>query len=285
MRQKFSASFNSPDEVIEAPLVRSEHVELAGLMISHDIHEPGWHWAEHVGPIAGTEFCETRHVGYVLSGRMHVVMKDGEEFDVEHGDVYFLPPGHDTWVVGDEVWESVAWMGARTWLMPLNTLKERVLATVVFTDIVDSTGIASRLRDRAWADLVAAHDRRITETVDRYQGRIVKLTGDGMLAVFDGAARAVRCALACDDAVSDLGVSLRAAVHTGEIEVSGEEIHGMSVHEAARILEIAGEHEVLLSGVTADLVSDEGLRFEDRGEHEIRGAGARRRLYAASVVS
>ena len=284
MRQKFSASFNSPDEVIEAPLVRSEHVELAGLMISHDIHEPGWHWAEHVGPITGTEWCETRHVGYVLSGRMHVVMKDGDEFDIEQGDVYFLPPGHDTWVVGDKAWESLAWMGARTWLMPLNTLKERVLATIVFTDIVDSTGIAGRMGDRAWADLVAAHDRRITETVDRYQGRIVKLTGDGMLAVFDGAARAVRCALACDDAVSDLALSLRAAVHTGEIEVSGEEIHGMSVHEAARILEIAGEHEVLLSGVTADLVSDEGCRFEDRGEHELRGVGARRRLYAASVV-
>lgn len=284
MREEFFASFNSPDEVIEAPLVRSEHVELKGMMIAHDTHEPGWQWSKHVGPVAGTELCESRHVGYALAGQIHVVMRDGDEFDIKQGEVYFLPPGHDSWVVGDEVWETISWMGARTWLMPLNTLKERILATFVFTDIVDSTGIAGRLGDRAWADLLAAHDQRITDAVDRYRGRVVKLTGDGMLALFDGAARAVRCALACDDAVSELGISLRAAVHTGEVEVAGEEIHGMSVHEAARILEMAGEHEVLLSGITADLVSDAGLTFENRGEHEMRGTGRTQRLFAASLV-
>lgn len=280
MRERFARNFASPDEVIEAEGVRSEHVDIGGVVVAREVHEPGWRWSEHVGPIVGTEWCESRHLGYVVRGSLHVLTKDGLEFDLGEGDVFDLPPGHDAWVVGDSPFENVAWMGARTWLMPLGSLKERVLATLVFTDIVDSTGTARRLGDRAWADLVAVHDQRLEDLVEHYRGRIAKLTGDGMLAVFDGTARAIRCAQACHGAVSDLGLSLRAAVHTGEVEVAGDEIHGLAVHEAARILGVAQDHEVLVSATSVGLAADAGLKFDDRGEHRLRGVPGKQRLFA-----
>lgn len=282
MRDHYARSFASPDEVIEIEGVRSEIVELGGITLARDIHQPGWRWSTHVRPLVGTEWCESRHVGYVLRGQLHVLMKEGVEFDIREGDVMDLPPGHDGWVVGDEVLETLSWMGARTWLMPLHTLKERVLVTLVFTDIVDSTGIAGRLGDRAWADLLASHDQRMADAVDHFRGRIAKLTGDGMLAVFDGAARAIRCAMACNKAVANLGLSIRAAVHTGEIEVAGDEIHGLAVHEAARILELAPKGEVLVSATTTDLAREAGLSFEDRGKHKLRGVSHQRHLFAVA---
>ncbi len=219
-------------------------------------------------------------MGYMISGTLRVLMEDGEEFDVREGDVFYLPPGHDSWVIGDVAVETLSWMGARTWLLPLQTLKERVLASLVFTDLVDSTGVARRLGDRGWADRLEAHNRRISDTVEHFQGRIVDRAGDGMLAVFDGAARAIRCAAECDGVVRELGLRVRAAVHTGEIEVAGDEIHGMVIHETARILELATEGEVLVSAGTVDLAGESGFSFEDRGEHDLRGVGAKRRLFA-----
>jgi class 3 adenylate cyclase len=282
MRDRYTRSFASPDEVIEIEGVRSEIVDLGGITLARDTHQPGWRWSTHVRPLVGTEWCESRHVGLVLKGRMHVLTIDGAEFDVAEGDVIDLPPGHDAWVVGDEVLVTVAWMGARTWLMPLHALKERVLVTLVFTDIVDSTGTARRLGDRAWTELLASHDQRLADVVDQFRGRVAKLTGDGMLAVFDGAARAIRCALTCRKAVSDLGLSIRAAVHTGEIGLVGDEIHGLAVHEASRILKVAQANEVLVSATTADLVRDAELSFDDRGEHELRGLNDLRRLFAVT---
>jgi class 3 adenylate cyclase len=280
MHERFARNFGSPDETIEAEGVVSDHVDLKGMTVARDTHQPGWRWSVHVRPLVGGDWCETRHLGYVLRGQLRVVMREGVEFDLREGDVFDLPSGHDAWVVGDDVFETLSWMGARTWLMPLLSLKERVLATLVFTDVVDSTGAARRLGDRAWADLLSTHNQRIADIVDHFQGRLVDRTGDGMLAVFDGAARAIRCALECDSAVIDLGLRLRAAVHTGDIEVAGDEIHGMVVHEAARMLELAGAGDVLVSSGTVDLARDAGLSFEDRGEHELRGVGASSRLLA-----
>jgi class 3 adenylate cyclase len=285
MREPYARNFDSSDEVIEAERVRSEHVDMSGVTLARDIHQPGWRWSEHVRPLVGTEWCESRHLGYVLGGRLHVVTKEGTEFDLREGDVFDLPPGHDSWVLGDDVFESLSWMGARTWLMPLHSLKERVLATLVFTDVVDSTDIARRLGDRAWTELLTVHDQRIGDVVDQFRGRILKFTGDGMLAIFDGAARAIRCAKACDRAVGDLGLSLRGAVHTGEVEVAGDEVHGLVVHEAARILEMAREHEVLVSATTVELAGETGLSFEDRGEHQLRGAAESRRIFAVADFS
>lgn len=282
MRDRYARTFASPDEVIEIEGVRSEIVDLGGITLARDTHQPGWRWSTHVRPLVGTEWCESRHVGLVLRGQMHVLTRDGAEFDVTEGDIIDLPPGHDAWVVGNEILVTVAWMGARTWLMPLHALKERVLVTLVFTDIVDSTGTAQRLGDQSWTALLASHDQRLADVVDQFRGRVAKLTGDGMLAVFDGAARAIRCALVCRKAVADLGLRIRVAVHTGEIELVGDEIHGLVVHEASRILKVAQVNEVLVSATTADLARDAELRFEDRGEHELRGLNEHRHLFAVT---
>lgn len=282
MRDRFAKNFDSPDDVIEVEGLRSEIVDLGGVTMARDTHQPGWRWSTHVRPLVGTEWCESRHVGLVLKGRSHVVTKDGAEFDFAEGDVIDVPPGHDAWVVGAEALVTVTWMGVRTWLMPLQTLRERVLVTLVFTDIVDSTGTAVRLGDRIWTELLAGHDQRLADLVDQFRGRVAKLTGDGMLAVFDGAGRAIRCALACSKAVAELGLSIRVAVHTGEIELLGDEIHGLAVHEAARILKVARQDEVLVSATTADLIRDPDLTFEDRGRHQLRGLDDDRQLFAAT---
>ena len=177
MRDRFARSFSAPDEVIEAEKVRSEHVALGGVVLAREVHQPGWRWSEHVRPVVGTDWCESHHIGYVVRGTLRVITRDGAEFDLSTGDVFDLPPGHDAWVLGDTPFEDIVWMGARTWLMPLSTLKERVLATMVFTDIVDSTGMARSMGDRAWADLLATHDQRLADVVEQYRGRIAKMTG------------------------------------------------------------------------------------------------------------
>ena len=209
-------------------------------------------------------------------------MKDGTEFDCRPGDLTDIPAGHDGWVLGDEPFEMLAWMGGTTWLSPLQTLKERVLVTLLFTDIVDSTGAASRLGDQKWTDLLGNHDQRIADAVDRYRGRVVKLTGDGVLAVFDGVARAIRCAMACQQVAKDLDLSIRAAVHTGEVELAGDEIHGLAVHEASRMMSQAEPGEVLVSDFTKAFASDSQLLFEDKGKVELRGLGGSVRLHSVS---
>jgi class 3 adenylate cyclase len=196
-----------------------------------------------------------------------------------------IPAGHDAWVLDDEPLETLAWMGGTTWLSSVQTLKERVLVTLMFTDIVDSTAAAQRLGDRAWGDLLNGHNQRMADTVDRYRGQLVKLTGDGVLAVFDGAARAIRCAITCRREANDLGLTIRAAVHAGEVELAGEEIQGVAVHEASRIMSHARPGEVLVSDITRAFARDPQLQFDDRGEVELRGLEGTVRLHAATDVT
>jgi len=273
-------SFSAPDEVIELPTVRSEIVVKGGLTVSHDIQQPGWRWSTHIRPIVGTEWCQVRHIGVVLRGRMQVLLEDGTEFTAGPLDVIDIPAGHDAWTIGDEPVETISWTGAKGWLAPLESMSDRILATIVFTDIVDSTTRATRIGDRAWADLMAVHEARTRDVLGRYRGREVKMTGDGVLAVFDGAGRAIRCALALRDAGSDLGVVIRAAVHTGEVDVAGTDIRGLAIHEASRMLGVAAAGGVVISAATAALAGDLGLDLEDLGEHELRGLSGRRRLFA-----
>lgn len=141
----YTRNFEEPDDVIELPLARSEIISLGGVSLAHDIQQPGWHWAAHVKPAVGTDWCESHHVGYVMRGRMAVRMRDGTEFEIGPGELMDVPAGHDSWILGDEPFESLAWVGATTWLAPLQTLKDRVLVTLLFTDIVDSTWTARRL--------------------------------------------------------------------------------------------------------------------------------------------
>jgi class 3 adenylate cyclase len=280
--ERYVRSFAAPDEVVEIETVRSEMITQGGMTVSHDVQQPGWRWSVHIRPLVGTEWCQVRHIGVVLRGRIGYLLEDGTEFEAGPLDLMDIPPGHDAWVIGDEPLETIAWTGARGWISPLETLSERVLATVLFTDIVDSTGTAMRMGDRAWADTLNSHEVRTRETVERFRGKVIKTTGDGILATFDGAARAVRCAVALRDTAGDLGIQIRAAVHTGEIESTGSDIRGLAIHEASRLLGMAGAQEILVSAVTASLAGDAGIVFEDRGEHEMRGLVGPRRIYAVA---
>jgi class 3 adenylate cyclase/pimeloyl-ACP methyl ester carboxylesterase len=157
---------------------------------------------------------------------------------------------------------------------------DRVLATVLFTDIVDSTRRATELGDRRWRGVLDALDARAAAEVGRFRGRVVKQTGDGMLATFDGPARAIRCAGAVADAARGLGLEVRAGLHTGEIELRGSDVSGLAVHIGARIAALAGPGEVLVSSTVRDLVVGSGLEFDERGEHELRSIDGRWGLLA-----
>jgi class 3 adenylate cyclase len=157
---------------------------------------------------------------------------------------------------------------------------DRVLATVLFTDIVTSTERSARVGDRKWKDLLDEHDTLIRRELERHRGRLVKTTGDGILATFDGPARAIRCAQAIAMSVKSLGIEVRAGLHTGEIELRGEDVTGMGVNIAARVVNAAGPAEVVVSSTVKDLVAGSGLRFVDRGTHDLRGVPGEWHLYA-----
>lgn len=160
---------------------------------------------------------------------------------------------------------------------------ERVLATVLFTDIVDSTQRAAQMGDETWRKLLDQHDRVAGQTVENHRGKLVKSTGDGILATFDGPGRAVRCALSFGAAARQLGLPLRAGLHTGEIEVRGRDIGGITVHAAARVMAQSGSNEVLVSRVVTDLVAGADLKFSERGSFELKGLPGRWDLFAASM--
>ncbi|HJT37273.1 MAG TPA: adenylate/guanylate cyclase domain-containing protein [Actinomycetota bacterium] len=160
---------------------------------------------------------------------------------------------------------------------------DRVLATVLFSDIVGSTERAAALGDRKWRDLLDAHDDLARKRVGEFKGRIVDHQGDGFLATFDGPARAIRCALSLRDGVRGLGLETRAGVHTGEVEVRGDNIGGIAVHIGARVAAKAGPGEVFVSRTVADLVVGSSLEFEDRGVHALKGVPGEWQLYAVKA--
>ncbi|HEY2160125.1 MAG TPA: adenylate/guanylate cyclase domain-containing protein [Solirubrobacteraceae bacterium] len=188
-----------------------------------------------------------------------------------------LPFGPGQELVADEVEEFLT--GARRAPDP-----ERVLATVMFGDIVGSTELAAQLGDRRWRDLLESFTGAVQELLGRFRGRAVKLLGDGLLATFDGPARGISCAAAMRDiARADFGFEVRASLHTGEVEVIGDDVGGMAVHIAARIIGQAGAGELVVSNTVKDLVVGSGIEFEDRGEHELRGVPGAWRLWSVLV--
>jgi class 3 adenylate cyclase len=229
--------------------------------------------------IAGTPTCQLHHLGYAISGVMHVVMDDGQEIDIEAESVYEIPAGHDAWVVGDGPWVTVEWTSARTFGVVPEGPGERVLATVLFTDIVDSTAILERIGDAAWRDLLVAHNQLARDELNTFRGREVTTTGDGFLAVFDGATRAVRCGAALARSVESIGLAIRVGIHTGEVEFIGTDARGVAVHAAARVMSFAGPGEVLISSTTRDLLDGSGMSFEDAGAHVLKGLAGERRLF------
>jgi class 3 adenylate cyclase/alpha-beta hydrolase superfamily lysophospholipase len=160
---------------------------------------------------------------------------------------------------------------------------DRILTTLLFTDIVGSTQRAASLGDQRWRSLLDAHDRRVREQLRRFRGKEINTTGDGFLASFDGPARAIRCALAIADATRALGMELHLGLHTGECEVRGDDLGGLTVHIAARVASLAGPSEVLVSRTVKDLVVGSRIDFVDRGEHELKGVPGTWRLYQVAV--
>jgi class 3 adenylate cyclase len=168
--------------------------------------------------------------------------------------------------------------GARAEVEP-----DRVLATVVFTDIVDSTKTAAEMGDQRWREVLVGHQGTVSTALERHNGRQIKSTGDGFLATFDGPARAVKCAREILDASERDGIRVRAGVHTGECEVMGDDIGGIAVHIAARVSALAGPSEVLVSRTVKDLVAGSGLGFEERGSHELKGVPDSWDIYEATA--
>jgi class 3 adenylate cyclase len=160
---------------------------------------------------------------------------------------------------------------------------ERVLATMLFTDFVGSTERLSHLGDHRWKELLKTHDTLVGAEVERFRGRMVKSTGDGVLVIFDGPGRAIRCACAIRESVASLGIDVRAGLHTGEIELVEEDVAGLAVHIAARVVAKAGAGEVLVSSTVRDLVAGSGIEFDYRGEYGLKGVPTSWKLYAVTA--
>jgi class 3 adenylate cyclase len=274
-----SRRFATPDEVRTFAHGHAEVLRIDEAAVGRAVYEPGWRWTTDMPAIAGTATCQLHHLGYAISGTMHVAMDDGQELDITPESVFEIPAGHDAWVVGDAPWVTVEWTSARTFGVVPEGPGERVLATVLFTDIVDSTATLERVGDTAWRDLLIAHNRLLRDELNAFRGREVATTGDGVLAVFDGATRAVRCGSAMTRSAAGLGLAIRVGIHTGEVEFVGPDARGLAVHAAARVMSFAGPGEVLVSSTTNDLLEGSGLILEDAGNKELKGLAGERRLF------
>jgi class 3 adenylate cyclase len=240
--------------------------------------QPGWRWSKDIKPTAKTASCHHHHQGIVLSGRLHVASDEGGERVIGAGDAFDILPGHDASVLGDESCVMIEFQSARDWGKPPQS-GERVLATLVVTDIVGSTAAVARLGDVAWKALLARHYDSVRRELGSFRGIEVDASGDGLLAMFDGAARAVRCTASIREAARQNGIEVRAGVHSGEVERHGEYLRGVAVHIAARIAALAQPGEILLSTSTTAILEGSGLNFFDAGEHELKGLAERRRLF------
>jgi pimeloyl-ACP methyl ester carboxylesterase len=213
-----------------------------------------------------------------------VVVVEGGRFLAEHipGALYAELPGIDHFVfigdntgeIGDRIEEFLT--GSMT-----TAERDRVLATVLFTDIVGSTARAEQLGDQRWRGLLDAHHATVRRELAHSRGREIKSLGDGFLAVFDGPARAIRCAAGITEAVRALGIEVRTGLHTGEVELAEDDVRGIAVHIAARVAALAGAGEVLVSRTVRDLVAGSGIRFVERGRHSLHGIQETMELYAA----
>ncbi len=273
-----SKNLRQPDESIELPGITEHLVDVGEMTVGRSIQEPGWRWSTHVKPLVGGEWCEAHHVGVVVSGRFGVDFRDGSKLELGPEDVYDVPPGHDGYTIGDEPVVLIEWSGLRTFARRMTGTYGRVLATLLFTDLVDSTATAAKVGDVAWRELLAAHYQLVRSQLERFQGREVKTTGDGLLAVFNAPAAAVRCAATIRGASLRDDLQVRIGVHIGEVDAVGDDIRGVAVHEAARVMATAGANEIRVTETVKVLCGGE-MSFEDRGLHTLKGLREPLRLF------
>jgi class 3 adenylate cyclase len=271
--------FSNPDEVRPIPNGTIEIVSLDDRVVGRMTYAPGWRWSVDIKPIAATQSCQFHHVGVTISGRLRVQMQDGTELEIAAGDVFEIPPGHDAWGVGDDAGVSVDFEAMRGYGRGEPDTGRRTLATILITDIVDSTARAVALGPARWRDRVSRHNELAERIIDRYAGRLVKTTGDGVIGLFDSPERAIRAAAALGEQVHSLDVRIRAGVHTGEVELAAGDVRGVAVHAAARVTALANADEVLVSGTVRELVDGTDLEFEDYGVHELKGLPGKRQVY------
>jgi class 3 adenylate cyclase len=238
--------------------------------LGRGVLQPGWRWSTHMAAAMGTSSCPVHHLQLLLSGRFAVRMDDGEEIELRPNDVVDIPPGHDAWVVGDEPAVMIDIAG-NIGAIGLPQDHERVVTTLVFTDIVDSTKTAEQMGDSAWKQLLADHNRVVRLQVDRFRGTEIDTTGDGFVMTYGSAVSALRSALAIRDGIRELGLQVRIGVHTGEIERTPTEVTGINVHAAARIMGLAGPSQILVSSVARGLADGSGLMFRGAGRYEVKG--------------
>jgi class 3 adenylate cyclase len=265
-------NLDEPDEVRQLGRGTGAFVDLGnGLAIGRAVLEPGWRWSIDVKPVVGTPSCQVHHLQLVLAGRLGVRLDTGEEQVFGPNEIVDLPPGHDAWVDGDERLLVVDMSGnSSDFALPAS--RTRTVLTMLMTDIVDSTQTAGRLGDAAWKQRLADHNRIVRRLLQRFSGREIDTTGDGFLAAFDSAERALRAALAIRDAVAEAGVEIRVGVHTGEVDVvEGGDLRGIAVHETARIMAAATAGGVLTSGLSRALAAASGLGFTSTGTHSMKG--------------
>ena len=272
-------SLNEPDELRELPHLTLNILRVGSLTVGYGIVHPGFRWSTDLRKETDEPLCQIHHLQLLLSGRFAVEMDDGEYAEIEPNEIFDVPPGHDAWVVGDEPAILLDFLGNIEQLgRPAS--KDRIVTTLLMTDIVDSTVTASRVGDTTWKQQLGEHNRVVRARLERYLGKEVNTTGDGFLAMFASAVGAIRCAASIRDATAGMGLPVRIGVHTGEVELLPGDIGGVAVHAAARVMGLGGASEVMVSSSTRGLVEDGGLRFESRGVQQLKGLSTPLEVFA-----
>lgn len=275
-----SKKFDEPDETVEFPGIVEQIVDMGDLTVARIVQQPGWRWSKDMRSVVEGDWCEAHHVGVNLSGRQGFLLRDGTTLEVGPGEVFDIPPGHDGFTIGDEPAVMIEWSGPRTFGGLRTNLRNRILTTLAFTDVVGSTETLARVGDAAWRDLLSRHYETVRSILERFGGREIETTGDGMLITFAAPATAVRCIADMQRAADSDGLGLRAGVHVGELELVGNRLRGIAVHEAARIVGQAAPGEILVSEQAKAFAEAAGLSFEDRGAQELKGLPSKLRLFA-----
>ncbi len=273
-------NLSDPDEVIRMSGVEMNVVDLGDLTVARAIHQPGWRWSTHIKPQVGGEWCQVRHVGVVVSGRLGVQFPDGTSYELEADDVYEIPPGHDGYTIGHEAVVMLEWTGIRAFAGFMGDSHNRMLATVLVTRFVNSAARASELGTAAWRELLSELFEAVRARFERFNGKEISTSGEGTLAAFNSPAQAVRCAGEIRSLARQRGLTMCAGIHIGEVEVVKDDLRGAVVHETERISQVASNEEILVSDTMRALASMEGLRFEDRGAQALEGLSGDWHLYS-----